>query len=162
MRFYIVLVTLSLFIWVASAGVSGVSHPKAKAVDTDASAGSADAAGADALLGPPAPVPAGPRTPAEEQADAALSCIEKCTTGTECENACVYSTYNVPVAAGVPSVSAVVPGPVNTASSTASGAVPSTTASPAAGKGSSASALNVGLFTIGIAATFASFASFMF
>jgi len=49
MRFYIVLATLSLFIWAAAAGVSGVSYPSVKAVEEtptdDAAAPVAEAAG---------------------------------------------------------------------------------------------------------------------
>ncbi|GJJ73745.1 hypothetical protein EMPS_06103 [Entomortierella parvispora] len=156
MRFFIVLVTLSLFIWAVSAGVSGVSYPNVKALDegaTDAAALVAEAA--------PVPTPAGPITAAEEKIDATVKCVEACSgdNALACENTCIYNAYNVPASAGVPTVTATAPGPIATA---VSGVAPTSTSGPTTTtKGSGANVLYAGALTAGITTLVASFVSFM-
>ena len=101
---------------------------------------------------------AGAITPAEVKLDATLKCVEACPD-LVCQNACVYSAYNVPASAGVPTVSATVPGPIAT---TVSGAAPAaTSAHTTSTTGSGANALHTGIFAAGIATLVASFVSFM-
>ena len=73
------------------------------------------------------------------------------------QNKCVYDAYNVPVAAGVPSVSATVPGPINT---TPAGSSPTAGSTSTTG-GSGANSKHASIVAAGIAALVASFASFL-
>ncbi|KAF9302607.1 hypothetical protein BGZ74_005093 [Mortierella antarctica] len=148
---------MSMIAWMASAVVpevphpkakavehslTGVAHPKAKAVEPTAETDAAPDAPAtgdpiisvepagEAPGGPGAAplVPTGPVTPAEEKADAVLSCINGCNGVLTCQNQCIYTGYNVPSTppAGVPPP--VVPAPLPSGATT----VPSATAAAAA------------------------------
>ncbi|KAK3846150.1 MAG: hypothetical protein J3R72DRAFT_254219 [Linnemannia gamsii] len=168
MRFYIVLLALSMCAWVAMAGVSGVGNARVNhvggqaaqvqtvdetgaapavtddapaAAGADAATAPADAALSDAVIngGTPLAAPAGPRTAAEEKADAVLACMTSCT-GTACQNACINTGYNVP-SGPVPAITASIPPPIG-ATVTATAAAPTATASatPSKPQGSGAGA----------------------
>ncbi|KAF9359293.1 hypothetical protein BGX26_012673 [Mortierella sp. AD094] len=138
MRFYIVLITLSLFVWIASAGVPGAGHLKSKVVTDDPTAPAApDTETAPEVIPPeianggtPLPPPAGPRTPAEETADSVLNCMDSCAGVVACQNDCVSKGYNVNLNAPVPAATGSVPPPIGT-TATANATATATTA-PAA------------------------------
>ncbi|KAG0094658.1 hypothetical protein BGZ93_006930 [Podila epicladia] len=128
--------------------LTGVAHPKAKAVEPTAETAAPEApATGDPIVsvdpaGPPAGpgaaplVPTGPVTPAEEKADAVLSCVNGCNGVVTCQNQCIYTGYNVPSTppAGIPPP--VVPAPLPTGATS----VPSAAATPTGTtQGSSAS-----------------------
>ncbi|KAF9934125.1 hypothetical protein FBU30_003406 [Linnemannia zychae] len=142
MRFYIVLLALSMCAWVVLAGVSGDGNvhisqvgthaAKVEAVD-DTTAPTNDAAATDVATpdaaadtaaaneptdpaivngGTPLPAPVGPKTPAEDKADSVLSCMDGCSGNAKCQQDCVSTGYNVPMSAPIPSVSASIPPPI--------------------------------------------------
>ncbi|KAF9109237.1 hypothetical protein BGX27_007843 [Mortierella sp. AM989] len=173
MRFYIVLIALSLYVWVASAGISGVEHQNSKVVTDEAPIGvapdtatapqenSPDIAAGGAIL----PAPAGPRTAAEETADSVLSCMDSCAGAAACQNDCVAKGYNVNLGAPVPVASASVPAPISTTAATAatagitstSGAIPTKTTTAHAASGASSQGLQMigAAVAVGIAGLFA-------
>ncbi|KAF9904106.1 hypothetical protein EC991_003081 [Linnemannia zychae] len=164
MRFYIVLLALSMCAWVAMAGVSGVGNARVnhiggqaaqvQTVDetgaapaTDDAAPAADTAADPALPdavingGTPLAAPAGPRTAAEEKADTVLSCMESCGGAVACQNGCISTGYNVPLNGPIPSVTASVPPPIGatvTATTAASSATASVGSAPNKPQGSGA------------------------
>ncbi|KAG0274358.1 hypothetical protein BGZ95_009875 [Linnemannia exigua] len=166
MRFYIVLLALSMCAWVAMAGVSGVGNARvnhaggqaaqvqtvdetgaapavtddapapaaAAGADTAAATASGEATLSDAVIngGTPLGPPPGPRTQAEEKADAVLACMEGCSGAVACQNSCITTGYNVP-SGPVPAITASIPPPIG-ATVTATTVAPTTTASVATNK----------------------------
>ncbi|KAG0274202.1 hypothetical protein BGZ96_004439 [Linnemannia gamsii] len=106
-------------------------------------------------------LPHGPRTQAEEKADAVLTCMEGCGTGVACQNSCISTGYNIP-SGPVPSVTASIPLPIGatvTPTAAASTAPAATTAGNTKGSGATVAQSGFG-YRMGGAAAVVVVASF--